>query len=398
MRFQNLVVSIAVTAAMSSPLAFAADNIRVGFPMPLSGPASVYSQPVLQGAQMAIDEINAKGGVLGRKLELLPRDTKASPDEAVRVARELILKDGVDFLVGSWTSAEAPAVSTIAKENKMFFISPVAKTNQLSTPANIHPYIFRTSTTTDIEGRTAAAIVSKWKVKRVATLSYDYAYGRDVTGAFVERLKKLRPDIEIVDQQWTKFGQTDYAASVTAQMGTKPDAIFTSIAAGDFVSLAKQAGPLGYFKAVNNRVLGAGDVGSIEVAKALGADYPYGITANAFDPVIWAAGEPASHKLFIRNLAAYTKENPPSSWSIVGYSAISALVAGINKAGAADSAKVAKVFPGLTFDTPVGPRTINVKSQTANWGEFWGEMVKDPAYPFAIMKAPEYYDPAPFME
>ena len=100
-----------------------------------------------------MQEINAKGGVLGRKLELLTRDSKASADEAVRLARELIIKDNVDFLVGTLTSAEAPAVSTIAKENKIVFIAPSSKTMQLTSPKNLHPYIFRLASNTDIDGQ-----------------------------------------------------------------------------------------------------------------------------------------------------------------------------------------------------------------------------------------------------
>ncbi len=107
--------------------AAAADAIKIGFPMPLSGPTAVYGVPVLKGAEMAVAEINAKGGVLGRKLEILSRDSKANADEAVRLARELIIKDNVDFLAGTLTSAEAPAVSTIAKENKIVFVAPIAQ-------------------------------------------------------------------------------------------------------------------------------------------------------------------------------------------------------------------------------------------------------------------------------
>ena len=169
------VLAAALLAAGLVPAAAAADNtIKIGFPMPLSGPASVYGAPVTRGAEMAIQEINAKGGVLGRKLELLERDSKASADEAVRLARELIIKNNVDFLVGTLTSAEAPAVSTIAKENQIVFIAPTSKTTQLTSPANLHPYIFRLASNTDIDGRTGAAIIAQWKdVKRIATIAPD---------------------------------------------------------------------------------------------------------------------------------------------------------------------------------------------------------------------------------
>src|SRR5579864_8039014 len=179
-------LGLALAAAASMPLAArAADTIKIGFPMPLSGPTAVYGEPILKGAQMAVDEINAKGGVLGRKLELIARDSKANADEAVRLARELIIKDSVDFLAGTLTSAEAPAVSTIARENKIVFVAPTAKTTILTDPQHLHPYIFRISSNTDVEGLAGATLMARWKdVKTVATIAPDYAYGRDSIAGF----------------------------------------------------------------------------------------------------------------------------------------------------------------------------------------------------------------------
>src|SRR6516164_6402005 len=118
MTSQRLMAMI-VAVALVPTAAAAQTPIKIGYPMPLSGPASVYGVPITKGAEMAVQEINASGGILGHKVELLTRDSKASADEAVRLARELIIKNGVDFLSGTLTSAEAPAVSTIAKENKI---------------------------------------------------------------------------------------------------------------------------------------------------------------------------------------------------------------------------------------------------------------------------------------
>src|ERR1700745_827476 len=285
---------LACAAAALTPWGAAADStIRIGFPMPLSGPAAVYGVPVTKGAELAVADINAKGGVLGRKLELIPRDSKANADEAVRLTREMIIKDNVDFLSGTLTSAEAPAVSTIAKENKVVFVAPTAKTIQLTSPANLHPYIFRLASNPDIDGRTGASIIASWKeVKRVATIAPDYAYGRDAVGAFVDFIKKARPDIEIVDQQWPKLGQSDFTPFITAQMAKKPQAVFCDVFGGDFVTLAKQAAPLGYFKAINNRLVDGGEVGTTDAAIALGPDYPYGIWSDDYDPVIWPENEP----------------------------------------------------------------------------------------------------------
>lgn len=393
-------VLLAIAAASLVPVAAAAeDTIKIGFPMPLSGPASVYGVPVAKGAEMAVQEINAKGGVLGRKLELLTRDSKASADEAVRLARELIIKDNVDFLVGTLTSAEAPAVSTIAKENKIVFLAPTSKTVQLVSPANLHPYIFRLASNTDIEGRTGASIIAGWKdVKRVATIAPDYAYGRDAVGAFVDFIRKARPDIEIVDQQWPKLGQSDFTPFITAQMAKKPDAVFCDVYGGDFVTFAKQAAPLGYFKAINNRLVDGGEVGTTDEAQALGKDYPYGIWSDAYDPVIWPENEPAAHKTYIEHLKAFTKEKYGSGWAIMGYASILALTEGIKKAGSTKSDKVAKAMLGLPFDTPIGRLTFNAKTHETEMGEFWGQMVKDDRYPFAVMKNPKFLSQGPFTQ
>jgi branched-chain amino acid transport system substrate-binding protein len=394
------ILAVACFAAFLAPLAAGAEGtIKIGFPMPLSGPAAVYGAPVTKGAEMAVQEINARGGVLGRKLELLERDSKASADEAVRLARELIIKDNVDFLVGTLTSAEAPAVSTIAKENRIVFIAPTSKSVQLTSPKNLHPYIFRLASNTDIEGHSAASIIAGWKdVKRLAIIAPDYAYGRDAVRAFTEYLKKARPDIEIVDQQWPKLGQSDFTPFITAQMGSHPDAIFCDVYGGDFVTFAKQAGPLGYFKAVKNRVVDGGEVGTTDEAQALGADYPYGIWSDAYDPVIWAGDEPPEHKAFIEHLKAFTHEKYGSGWAIMGYSAIVALTDAIKKANSTDSDKVSKALLGLTFDTPVGKRTFNAKTHETEMGEFWGQMVKDEHYPFAIISNPKYLAVGPFTD
>src|SRR3989337_3011559 len=234
------VLTLLLAALLALPVAAEAQKpIKVGMPMPLSGPPALFGEPATKGAQMYVEEINAKGGVLGRKIELVPRDTKGNADEAVRVSRELILKENVDFLVGTLTSAEGPAVSVVAKENKIVFIAPIPKTDQLTAKEHLHPYVFRVPATTTMQGRSAAEIIAKWPVKRVATISPDYAYGQDVTRAFVEHLKKIAPQMEIVDQQWPKLGEADYTPVIKRQLAQKPDAEFSSLWGGHFVTFAK---------------------------------------------------------------------------------------------------------------------------------------------------------------
>src|SRR2546429_9354838 len=141
-------------------------------------------------------------------------------------------------------SAEARAVSVVAKENKIVFIAPIPKTDQLTAADKLHPYVFRVAANTTMEGRSAAEIVAKWPVTKIATIAFDYAYGQDVTKAFVEHIKKLKPGVDIVDQQWPKLGEADYTPFINAQMGKRPEAVFSSLWGGHFLTFAKQAKPL----------------------------------------------------------------------------------------------------------------------------------------------------------
>lgn len=397
-RTRRAVLGLPLALIATTGVAMAQGNpIKVGVPLPLSGPAALYGEPALKGAQLFVQELNAAGGVLGRKIELVVRDSKATPDEAVRVSREMILKENVDFLVGTLTSAEGPAVSTIAKENKIILIAPIPKTDQLVAPKNLHPYIFRTASNTTIEGRTGAVLIAKWTdVKRVATIAHDYAYGQDITKEFIAHLKKLRPDIEVVDSQWPKLGEADYTPFINAQMSKKPDAIFSALWGGHFVTWAKQAKPLGMFDAVKNRLVNGGEAGSVEATRAMGAEYPFGIIANAYDLPSWPT-QPDSHKQYMARLKAFTKEETPSSWPVMMYTAMQFLTEAIKKAKSIESDKVSAALKGLTIDTPIGKQTIRVKDQQADRGEFYGVMVKGPGG-VGVMKDPVYIDPKPFMD
>jgi branched-chain amino acid transport system substrate-binding protein len=385
-------------AALPGVAAAQGNPIKVGVPMPLSGPAALYGTPALKGAELFVKEVNDAGGVLGRKIELIARDSKGSADDAVRVSREMILKENADFLVGTLTSAEGPAVSAIAKENKIVLIAPIPKTDQITAPKNLHPYVFRTAANTTMEGRSCAEIMAKWTdVKKVAIIAPDYAYGQDVVKSFVDHLKVLRPDIEIVDQQWPKLGEADYTPFINAQMAKKPDAVFSAIWGGNFVTFAKQAKPLGYFDAVKYRVVNGGEAGSVEATRALGGDYPFGIIANAYDLEAYD-GELASHKAYITRLKEFTKEEPPATWPITTYVAMQFLTEAIRKAKTTDSDKVAAALVDLTIDAPFGKQTLRAKDHQADRGQYYGKMVKDPVKPYAIMTDVKYVDPKPFMD
>ena len=394
---RRMLLILLAAALMAVPMAADAQKpIKVGMPIPLSGPPALFGDPASKGAMMYVEEINAKGGVLGRKIELIVRDSKADANEAVRQARELILKDNVDFLVGTLTSAEGPAVSVVAKENKIVFIAPIPKTDQLTAPDKLHPYVFRVAANTTMEGRSAAEIVAKWPVTKVATIAFDYAYGQDVTKAFVEHMKKIKPSVQIVDQQWPKLGEQDYNPFINAQMAKKPEAIVSSIWGGFFVTYSKQAKALGVFEAVKYNFLGLGEAATAETTKSMGADYPVGIWANTYDAFYW--GETAAHREYTEKLSKYLKDEYPSSWAIQGYTGMQFLAEAIKKAGSTDSDKVSKALLGLTIDTPIGKQTIREKDHQANRGQLYGKTVKDPRFPFPIIKPIEYVDPTKFMD
>ena len=392
------VLTLLLAALLALPIAAEAQKpIKVGMPMPLSGPPALFGEPATKGAQMYVDEINAKGGVLGRKIELLTRDSKADANEAVRVARELILKENVDFLVGTLTSAEGPAVSVVAKENKIVFIAPIPKTDQLTAADKLHPYVFRVAANTTMEGRSAAEIVAKWPVTRIGTIAFDYAYGQDVTRAFVEHIKKIKPSVQIVDQQWPKLGEQDYNPFINAQMAKKPEAVVSSIWGGFFVTFSKQAKALGYFDALKYNFIGLGEAGSPETTKAMGADYPVGIWGNSYDAFYWE-DNPGAHKDYTARISKYLKDEYPSSWAIQGYIGMQFLVEAIKKANSTDSDKVAKALLGLSVDTPVGKLTLREKDHQANRGQLYGKTAKDAKYSFPIMKPVTYVDPTKFMD
>jgi branched-chain amino acid transport system substrate-binding protein len=390
------VLLVGAAGVMAVSAARAQEPIRIGVPMILSGAGAQFGMPVLKGTQMYAEEINAKGGVLGRKFEIIPRDTKARPDEAVRVSRELVVRERVHFLLGTFTSAEGTAVSAIAKDLKVLFMAPVPATDRLTAPENLHPYVFRVAKNTTTEGRAAAEIMAKWPVKRVGTIAPDYAYGQDAAASFVEHIKKLRPDVQIVDQQWPKLNEPDYSAFVTAQTAAKPEAVLSVICCGNFDAFAKQARPLGYFEALKHHFIGLGEAGSVESLRSLGKDYPVGVWGNTYDAFNWDGGP--AHQEWIARLKKYLGEEYPSTWPIQGYIAMQFLADAIKKAGGIDPLKVGEALKGMTIQSAQGPITIRAKDQQATRGMLWGQAVSDPNYPFPVLNPVMYIDPAKFMD
>ncbi|MGE5253899.1 MAG: ABC transporter substrate-binding protein, partial [Planctomycetaceae bacterium] len=236
--------------------------IKVGFPMILSGGGALFGKPSSQGAEMFVKELNEKGGVLGRPIELIIRDCGNTPEEATRVAREIILKEKVDFMVGGLTASQGIALSEVAKTEKVVYIAPISKSTAMTAPGKLHPYVFRAAANTNTEGRSAAVFMARHPWNKIATLGPDYEYGQMVTKAFVEWMKKIKPEAKIVHQGWPKLGETDYTPFIAPLLAAKPDAAFLSLWGGHFVTFAKQAKTYGFFEKV--KVVAAGEGGSPE--------------------------------------------------------------------------------------------------------------------------------------
>jgi branched-chain amino acid transport system substrate-binding protein len=380
---------------------WAVEPIKIGFPMVLSGVSAQFGQPMLKGAQMYVDEINAAGGVLGRPVQLRVRDSQAKPEVAAQMARELVSVEQVDFLVGTFTSGEGPAVSLVAKELKTVFLALGPKTDRLTAPASLHPYVFRMSANTTTESRTAAAIVARWKVKRLAIIAPDFAYGRDAVAVFVAQIKKIRPDITIVDQQWPKLGETNYIPFIEAQLKSQPDVVFSAICCNYFSLFASQAKPLGYFERLNGKFIGIAETGSIEYTRVMKNDYPLGIWGNTYDALNYVPREEMAAKAladFHNKLKRYMNDEYPPSWAIQGYLGMHFLLAGIKKAHSTEALKVAAALRGLELMTPFGPMQIRAKDQQLTRGEVWGKSSLSSKYPFPVLSPVEYIDPKILMD
>jgi branched-chain amino acid transport system substrate-binding protein len=359
--------------------------IKIGHLGLLSGAGAVAGRPILDGALLAVNEINEQGGVLGRKLVLISRDDGGRPEESVRLARELILKEGAQFIQGPFTDACNMAVSQVGKDLKTIILPYVAKTQRLLAPENFHPYIFQPSSNTIYEAGVPALYIAKHKEwKTIYAISPDYEYGRMQTGSFVDWIGKLRPDMQ-VEQAWPALFETDYTPYITKITASEPDVLFVVQWGGDFIALMKQAAEFKVFDKVKF-VATVGENGSNEAAIALGKDYPEDVYADAMDLCYWP--DTPEHKTYIEALKNLTGDPYPAGNSIQGYIGIQLLAAAIKKAGTTDTDSVIKALEGLTIDTPLGAMTMGNDHQLQR-GEIFGFTKWTSDYPFVVLDQPE---------
>jgi len=384
-RIMVLVGIVAVGLAMlwAAPPVAAQQPIKIGVIYGLGGAAAPYTKPAVTGHEMAVDEINAKGGLLGRKLQLVVRDDQSKPDVGVREARDLILKEKVDFLTGIIHSGVALAVSEVAKEYKTILLVSIAKTAALTEDKG-HRYAFRAASNTLIEGRGAAILMAQQPFKRFAVAGPDYEYGHRMGEDFVTHLKKLKPDVQIVAEAWPKLGERDFTPHINALLQAKPDMVFSSIWGGDHIAFVKQAKPYGFFGKTQYLAIGQGD---LDVVVPLGAESPEGMWVSS-NYTFYHPDTPANRD-FVAKYKARTGDLPPSG-AAFGYTATYFLAGAIQKAKSTETEKVVDALEGLTVESVHGPLTMRAYDHQSNKGQFFGRLKKVPEHPFLIIGELQY--------
>jgi branched-chain amino acid transport system substrate-binding protein len=379
MRFLALVGFLVQLGALVSAWPAAAQQpIKIGVIYGLGGAAAPYTKPAVIGHEMAVDEINAKGGVLGRKLQLVIRDDQSKPDVGVREARDLILKEKVDFLTGIIHSGVALAVSEVAKEHKTLLLVSIAKTAAL-TEDKWHRYVFRATSNTLIEGRAAAILLAQQPFKRYAVTGPDYEYGHRMVEDFIAQLKKLKPDVQVVAEVWPKLGERDFTPHINALLQAKPEMVFSAIWGGDHIAFVKQAKPYGFFSKTQYIAIGQGD---LDVVVPLGAEAPEGMWVSS-NYTFYHPDSPANRD-FVAKYKAKTGDLPPSG-AAFAYTATHFLTAAITKAKSTETEKVVEAMENLTIETVHGPLTIRGIDHQSNKGQFFGRLKKTPEHPFLII-------------
>ena len=326
--------------------------------------------PYKQGWLLAQEEINAGGGVLGKKLETVFRDDNANPGDAVRMAEELLARENVDLLSGVTLSHVGLALTDFAKQRKMFFLASGPLSDKVVWE-NGNRYTYRLRSGTYALATSVVAEAAKLKKKRWALIYPNYEYGQAAVAAFKENLKKVQPDVEFVAEQAPPLGKIDAGAVSQAIADAKPDAIFNVMFGSDLTKLAREGKTRGLF---TGREVVSLLTGEPEYLDPLKDDAPAGWIVTGYP---YANIDTPEHKAFI---AAYQKKynDYPRLNSVVGYATVKALAAGIQKAGSTDTEKLIAAFKGLEFGTPFGRAVFRPQDNQSTLGIFVGRTeVKD---------------------
>ncbi|HZP78231.1 MAG TPA: ABC transporter substrate-binding protein [Pseudolabrys sp.] len=325
-----------------------------------------FLDPYKKGWEMAIEEINAKGGVLGKKLEVISRDDGANPGDAVRAAEELVTREGVNILAGTFLSHIGLAVTEYAGKNKVFFLAAEPLTDKITWQnGNKYTYRLRASTYMQVAMLVPDAVAAK--KKRWALVYPNFEYGQSAAENFKTLMKKAQPGVEFVTEQAPPLGKIDAGAVVQAIDDAKPDAIFNVEFGADLAKFVREGNTRGVFK---DRPVVSLLSGEPEYLDPLKDEAPAGWWVTGYP---WDKIKTPAHKAFVD---AYQKKykDYPRLGSIVGYVTMKSLAAGIAKAGSTDTEKLVAAFANLKVDSPFGPFVYRASDHQATMGAFVGKL------------------------
>jgi branched-chain amino acid transport system substrate-binding protein len=383
---QRLLIVAAVLAAALARPATAQEPIKLGELTSYKTFAS-FLEPYRKGWQLALEEVNAAGGVLGRKLEIVSRDDNGNPGDAVRVAEELLAREKVHLLMGTFASNVGLAVADLAKQRKVLFLAAEPLTDKIVWE-NGNRYTFRLRPSTWMQTAMLIPDAAKLKKKRWAIVYPNYEYGQSATRAFKELLKKAQPDVEFVAEQATPLGKIDAGPVAQALADAKPDAIFSSLFAGDLARFVREGNTRGLFKGREVLNLLGGEP---EYLDPLKDESPEGWYVTGYP---WYGIETPEHRKF---LAAYQARwnDYPRAGSVVGYATVMSAVAAIAKAGSLDSEKLVEAMKDLRVGTPFGNIVFRALDHQSTLGAYVGRTgVKDGK---GVMTSWTYSDGAKFL-
>ena len=267
----------ALTTGLATPAILRAQGatIKVGMPTILSGRVAILGETATVGAKMAVDAFNAAGGIDGRQVELVIRDSKGNPDEAAKITRELLNSAGCDLILNAEASGGTFAVHEVMRDTGQYCMHAISETSGLTAdPKNQVSWIFRSGRQgihDAISGGLYASDLVKAGAKRWATCSPDYSYGRDTTAEFLEYLEVFAPELEVVAQTWPKIFQPDYTENITALLNAAPDAVYSCLWGGDLSAFFDQSSLYGIFDQFQAVAVNLSDAPVLEAIKNLPA-------------------------------------------------------------------------------------------------------------------------------
>ena len=360
-RLCSLAVALLLTLAAGAQ----AESIRIGEINSYSGvPQS--SQSYHQGAELAVAEVNAAGGVLGRSVELVSRDDSGNLDEAVRHAEQLLKSDHVDVLTGSMLSNVALAVSKVAASEKKLFLVGDALSDAITLDKG-NRYTFRLRPSTYMQAAMLAEAAAKLPGRRWAIIAPNYEYGQSAVANFKLLLKERRPDIEFVAEQWPAMGKLKAADAVKALRQARPDAIFNATFGADLQQFVDEGSRQGLFAGATVFSMSAGEALS-DMQGQYEAVRNWVVLGYPADQIVTP-----EHQRF-RDAYQKRYNDKPHQAAIFGYSTVMAAIAGLKKAGSTDSEKLVAAMRGISVETPLGPIAFRALDQQSSMGAFVGTL------------------------